>query len=132
MMWRFENENISRNPFTIEHSNENAGGCPFSPRSGSDADEESMCRFSDGSYVSGADSSDPGWLDGLYFRGEGVVVSDLDHYLGGEIDRQFNLTLYITGVVFVLSQLGLAWAVWRYRDQGQRATFSRGNNTFEV
>jgi cytochrome c oxidase subunit 2 len=52
--------------------------------------------------------------------------------LGNEIDRQFNMTLYITGLVFVLSQLGLAWAVWRYRDKGQRATFSRGNNTFEV
>jgi cytochrome c oxidase subunit 2 len=52
--------------------------------------------------------------------------------LGNEIDHQFDLTLYITGIVFVLSQLGLAWVVWRYRDRGQRAHFSHGNNTMEV
>ena len=34
-------------------------------------------------------------------------------------------------MVFILSQLGLAYAVLRFRDHGQRAHFSRGNNTME-
>lgn len=48
------------------------------------------------------------------------------------IDRQYDLTLYMTAVVFILSQLGLAYAIFRFRDHGQRATFSRGNNTLEM
>jgi cytochrome c oxidase subunit 2 len=52
--------------------------------------------------------------------------------LGQEIDRQFHLTLIITGIVFVLSQIGLAWVVFRYRDQGQRASHNEGNQTMEV
>jgi len=52
--------------------------------------------------------------------------------LGHEIDAQFMRTLVITGIVFVLSQLGLAWAIFRYRDRGQRAGYSHGNNTMEI
>jgi cytochrome c oxidase subunit II len=52
--------------------------------------------------------------------------------VGHEIDRQYHLTLLVTGTVFILSQLGLAWAVFRYRDRGQRAHYSHGNNTMEV
>jgi cytochrome c oxidase subunit II len=52
--------------------------------------------------------------------------------VGHEIDHQFILTLIITGIVFVGSQVGLAWVIWRYRDRGQRASFSHGNNTMEI
>jgi cytochrome c oxidase subunit 2 len=52
--------------------------------------------------------------------------------IGAEIDRQFNRTLWITGLVFVASQLGLAWAVWRFRNRGQRAHYSHGSNKLEV
>jgi cytochrome c oxidase subunit 2 len=38
----------------------------------------------------------------------------------------------VTGVTFVLSQLGLAWVVWRYRNRGGRAAYSHGNNTMEI
>jgi cytochrome c oxidase subunit 2 len=51
---------------------------------------------------------------------------------GELIDEQYNLTLYMTGVVFILSQIGLAYAIFRFRDKGQRAQFSRGNNTLEM
>jgi cytochrome c oxidase subunit II len=51
--------------------------------------------------------------------------------VGDEIDHQYAYTLAVTGLVFVLSQLGLAWAIFRYRDQGQRVKFTRGNNTLE-
>jgi cytochrome c oxidase subunit 2 len=48
------------------------------------------------------------------------------------VDRQYDLTLYVAGVVFVLSQLGLAYAVFRFRDRGQRARFTRGSVLMEV
>jgi cytochrome c oxidase subunit 2 len=52
--------------------------------------------------------------------------------VGVDIDHQYDLTLYVTGVVFILSQLGLAYAIFRFRDRGQKAHFTRGNNTMEV
>jgi len=52
--------------------------------------------------------------------------------VGDLIDSQFERTLIITGIVFVMAQVGLAWAVFRYRDQGQPAKHSEGNNLFEV
>lgn len=53
---------------------------------------------------------------------------------GAAIDHQFVLTLVITGVVFVLAQLGLALFVWKYRDRedGRKATYSHGNNGLEA
>jgi len=51
---------------------------------------------------------------------------------GREVDTQFTRTFIITGIVFVLSQLGLAWVVFRYRDRGGKATFSHGNNAMEI
>jgi len=51
---------------------------------------------------------------------------------GQEIDQQYHRTLIITGIVFVLSQLGLAWVVFRYRDRGQRASHVEGNQVMEV
>ncbi|MBZ5643932.1 MAG: cytochrome c oxidase subunit II [Acidobacteriia bacterium] len=51
---------------------------------------------------------------------------------GHEIDDQFGRTLLITGIVFVLAQFGLAYAVFKFRDQGQKATYFEGNNTMEI
>jgi len=51
--------------------------------------------------------------------------------VGRAVDEQYKLTLWVTAVVFVASQLGLAYAVFRFRDHGQPAHFSRGNNTME-
>jgi cytochrome c oxidase subunit II len=53
---------------------------------------------------------------------------------GRGIDHQFFLTLILTGVVFVLAQLGLGYFVWKYRDRGdgRKAVYSHGNNTFEA
>ena len=52
--------------------------------------------------------------------------------VGNEIDHQYDLTLIVTGTVFILSQLGLAYAIFRFRDRGQRAKYTHGNNTMEV
>jgi cytochrome c oxidase subunit II len=48
-----------------------------------------------------------------------------------EVDRQYQLTLAITGGIFILAQLGLAFAVLRYRDRGRGAHYSHGNNKLE-
>lgn len=50
---------------------------------------------------------------------------------GKQIDAQFHRTLIITGVVFVLGQLGLALAIFRSRDQGQKVSFFEGNSAME-
>jgi cytochrome c oxidase subunit II len=52
--------------------------------------------------------------------------------VGHLIDHQYKLTLAVTAIVFILSQLGLAWVVFRYRDRGQRAEYTHGNNTMEI
>jgi len=52
--------------------------------------------------------------------------------IGHEIDDQFARTLLITGVVFVAAQFGLAYAIYRFRDHGQKARYFEGNNTFEI
>ena len=52
--------------------------------------------------------------------------------VGQAVDHQYLLTLCVTGAVFILSQLGLAYAIWRFRDRGQPAHFTRGNNALEM
>ncbi|HEY6466173.1 MAG TPA: cytochrome c oxidase subunit II [Candidatus Acidoferrales bacterium] len=49
-----------------------------------------------------------------------------------EIDHQFHVTLWLTGVLFVFAQLGLAFAVLRFRDRGRPARFFPGNNALEI
>lgn len=53
---------------------------------------------------------------------------------GAAIDRQFNLTFIITGIIFVLAQIGLAYMVWRYRERGAggKANYYHGNNVMEL
>lgn len=49
-----------------------------------------------------------------------------------DVDHQFHLTLWLTGILFVLSQLALAFAAMRFRDRGRPARFFPGNNKLEV
>lgn len=52
--------------------------------------------------------------------------------VGLQIDHQYRLTLYATGIAFVLAQLGLGYAVFRFRDQGKPARYVRGNKALEI
>lgn len=52
--------------------------------------------------------------------------------VAGEIDAQYHLTLIVTGAVFILAQLGLAFAIVRYRDRGKGAHYSHGNTGLEL
>ncbi len=56
------------------------------------------------------------------------AITDLGH----EIDSQFARTFLITGIVFVAAQLGLAYAIFKFRDRGQKVTYFEGNNTMEI
>jgi cytochrome c oxidase subunit 2 len=47
-------------------------------------------------------------------------------------DRQFDATLLITGVIFFLAQIALGYAIFRFRDDGGRASYSHGNNKLEA
>ena len=49
-----------------------------------------------------------------------------------DIDHQYHLTLSITGILFVAAQLALAFAVFAFRDRGQRARFFAGNLGVEI
>ena len=53
---------------------------------------------------------------------------------GPAVDRQFMITIIVVGISFAAAQIGLGWAVWKYRDTAaaQRATYSHGNNRLEV
>ena len=52
--------------------------------------------------------------------------------VGHEIDEQFARTFLITGIVFVAAQFGLALAMFRFRDRGQKVEYFEGNNTMEI
>jgi len=51
---------------------------------------------------------------------------------GQAYDNHFSRTMTAMGIVFFLAQLALAYVVFRYRDQGQKAGYSHGNATLEV
>lgn len=48
------------------------------------------------------------------------------------VDGQFQRTLLVAGILFVAAQIALAFAVFRFRDRGQRARFLIGNNALEI
>jgi cytochrome c oxidase subunit 2 len=52
---------------------------------------------------------------------------------GPAIDRQFVYTLVVTGIVFVIAQIGLGYVVMHYRDRpGRTARYTHGNDRLEV
>ena len=48
------------------------------------------------------------------------------------IDDQFNITMLISGIIFVLAQVALGVLLFRFRDRGGRSVYSHGNNSLEV
>ena len=50
------------------------------------------------------------------------------------LDRQFLITIIVVGISFTAAQVGLGYAVWKYRDAGpgSRATYTHGSNRLEV
>src|SRR5215831_19009094 len=51
---------------------------------------------------------------------------------GEAYDQQFAITLAVTGVIFLVSQLALGWVIMKYRSNGKQVEYSHGNNKLEV
>jgi len=47
-------------------------------------------------------------------------------------DAQFNRTLVVVGIIFVLAQFALGYVIMKFRDDGRRAGYSHGNNKLET
>jgi len=51
---------------------------------------------------------------------------------GVAYDEQFMRTLVVVGIIFILAQFALGWVIWRFKNDGGRATYSHGNNRLET
>ena len=51
---------------------------------------------------------------------------------GGAIDDQFVFSMILCALIFIPAQMGLGYAIFRYRDRGQTAHYSHGNNKLEA
>jgi cytochrome c oxidase subunit 2 len=52
---------------------------------------------------------------------------------GPVIDQQFNITLTLTGIVFIICQIALFWFSYRYREgEGRKAKYYPDNNKLEI
>src|SRR5215471_2525412 len=47
-------------------------------------------------------------------------------------DEQFMRTLVIVGIIFVLAQFALGYVIFKFRNDGGRASYSHGNNKLET
>lgn len=54
-------------------------------------------------------------------------------HIGAEVDGLFMMILWITGIVFVGTQIALVWAMWRFRSERQpQAVYQHGSQRLEV
>jgi cytochrome c oxidase subunit 2 len=51
---------------------------------------------------------------------------------GVAYDEQFMRTLIITGIIFFVAQFALGYAIFKFRADGRRATYSHGNDKLET
>ncbi len=52
---------------------------------------------------------------------------------GGELDDMFNLTLFFTGIVFVITHIALFWFAYKYRGRkGVKSAFISHDNNLEI
>lgn len=52
---------------------------------------------------------------------------------GSSLDSMFNVTLFFTGIVFVLTHIALFYFAWKYRgDKNRKATFMPHDNRLEI
>jgi cytochrome c oxidase subunit 2 len=74
----------------------------------------------------------------LAFIGTYIVVARLWWFpesistIAPKIDAQFDHTMLISGVIFVLAQVALGVLVFVFRDRGQRSSYTHGNTALEI
>ena len=67
------------------------------------------------------------------FRTPGRAATTSSRRFGREIDSLFVIILWITGIVFIGTQIVLVWAAWRFVDRpGRVATYFHGSQRLEV
>ena len=71
----------------------------------------------------------------IYYKdvmlGYGPLTAASEH--GVEVDYLFNVTLFFTGIIFVITHILLFWYPYKYRQQeGRISKFFPHNNTLEV
>lgn len=72
------------------------------------------------------------WCNELYF-GKTLLAHDAASVQGEKVDSMLWITLTITGIVFVLTQIVLFWFAYRYQEkENQKAFFFPHNNTMEL
>jgi len=72
---------------------------------------------------------------GLYYKNWflGFGPHDAASQHGGSLDNMFAITLFFTGIVFVLTHIALFYFAWRYQGRrGGKAEFLSHNNRLEV
>ncbi|MCB9329740.1 MAG: OmpA family protein [Lewinellaceae bacterium] len=71
------------------------------------------------------------WLYKDQMMGYGPHAAASEH--GGTLDSMFNLTLILTGIVFVLTHIALFWYAYKYRwKENRKAEFIAHDNRLEV
>lgn len=67
----------------------------------------------------------------VYFVPRFLPAASSEH--GPVIDAQFNITLVLTGIVFIICQIALFWFTYKYREQeGRKAHFYPDNDRLEI
>ncbi len=67
----------------------------------------------------------------VYFGDKMLPEPSSEH--GVEYERMFNITLFFTGVVFVITHILLFYFIYKYRSRpGQKASFIAHNNKLEI
>ena len=72
---------------------------------------------------------------GIYYSDQflGYGPHESASELGGKIDTMFNVTLFFTGIVFVITQILLFWYSYKYREQkGRKALYMPHDNKLEI
>lgn len=71
------------------------------------------------------------WMYKDVMLGYGPHAAASEH--GGSLDSLFNVTLGITGIVFILTHIALFWFSYKYReDPNRKATFLADNHLLEL
>jgi len=72
------------------------------------------------------------WCNELFF-GKTLLAHDSASVQGEKVDSMLRLTLTITGIVFVLTQIALFWFAFRFQEkENAKPFFFPHNNTMEV
>lgn len=72
------------------------------------------------------------WCNEMFY-GKTLLAHEAASEQGEKVDSMMRLTLLITGIVFVITQIALFWFAYRYQESDKRkAFFFPHNNTMEV